>query len=55
MRCLCCGKELRSDNIHGWHSSCIKSFFGTSTFPDIDISDEILNRIAIDNTAKGLP
>ena len=53
MRCLCCGKELRSDNTHGWHSSCIKSFFGTDTFPDIDISDEILNRIAIDNITKG--
>lgn len=53
MRCLCCGKELRADNIHGWHNSCIKAFFGTDTFPDIDISEEILNRIAIDNTIKG--
>lgn len=53
MRCLCCGKELRSDNAYGWHASCIKSFFGTSSFPDIDLSNEILNRIAIDNTTKG--
>ncbi len=53
-RCLCCGKELRTDNKHGWHTSCIKAFFGTSEFPDIDVSKEVLDRIAVDNTNKGL-
>lgn len=52
-RCLCCGKALRTENVHGWHTSCIKSFFGTSKFPDIDVSKEVLNQIAIDNTIKG--
>ena len=52
-RCLCCGKTLRSENGHGWHISCIKAFFGTSEFPDIDVSKEVLNQIAIDNTNKG--
>jgi len=52
-RCLCCGKTLRTDSVHGWHSSCIKSFFGTSQFPDIDVSAEVLDQIAIDNTNKG--
>lgn len=52
-RCLCCGKALRTENGHGWHTSCIKSFFGTSKFPDIDVSKEVLNKIAIDNTIKG--
>lgn len=52
-RCLCCGKTLRTENVHGWHTSCIKSFFGTSKFPDIDVSKEVLNQIAIDNTIKG--
>ena len=52
-RCLCCGKTLRTENEYGWHSSCIKSFFGTTKFPDIDVSKEILNQIAIDNTSKG--
>jgi len=52
-RCLCCGKTLRTDSVHGWHSSCIKSFFGTSQFPDIDVSAEVLDQIAIDNTSKG--
>lgn len=52
-RCLCCGKVLRSENQFSWHSSCVKSFFGTSKFPDIDVSNEVLNQIAIDNTNKG--
>lgn len=33
--------------------SCIKAFFGISQFPDIDVSKEVLNKIAIDNTNKG--
>lgn len=52
-RCLCCGKVLRTETEHGWHTSCIKAFFGTSKFPDIDVSNEVLNQIAIDNTNKG--
>ena len=52
-RCLCCGKMLRTENEYGWHSSCINSFFGTTKFPDIDVSKEVLNQIAIDNTNKG--
>ena len=52
-RCLCCGKTLRTSSVHGWHSSCVKAFFGTTKFPDIDISTEILDKIAIDNTSKG--
>lgn len=53
-RCLCCGKTLRTEAAHGWHTSCIKRFFGTSKIPDIDVSKEVLNLIAIDNTNKGL-
>lgn len=52
-RCLCCGKTLRTEAVHGWHASCIKSFFGTAKFPDIDVSKEVLNQIAIDSTSKG--
>lgn len=52
-RCLCCGKVLRNDTESGWHNSCIKSFFGTKKLPDIDVSKEVLNQIAIDNTNKG--
>ena len=52
-RCLCCGKELRTETAHGWHTACVKAFFGTAQFPDIDVSKEVLNQIAIDNTSKG--
>lgn len=51
--CLCCGKTLSTNNKYGWHASCIKSFFGTTKFPDIDVSEEVLNQIAIDNTNNG--
>lgn len=54
MNCLCCGKPLKTpDSPYQWHKSCIKSFFGTNKFPDIDVSEEILNQLAIDSTAKG--
>ncbi len=54
MNCLCCGKPLTTEgNPYQWHQSCIKSFFGTSKFPDIDVSEEILNQLAIDSTSKG--
>jgi len=58
-RCLCCGKPFgklaaKAEQVtYGWHSSCIKNFFGTSLLPDIDVSEEILNRIALDSTNKG--
>ena len=52
-RCLCCGKELRTETAHGWHTACVKAFFGTTKFPDIDVTKEVLNQIAIDNTSKG--
>lgn len=54
MNCLCCGKPLKTqDSPYQWHKSCIKSFFGTNKFPDIDVSEEILNQLAIDSTTKG--
>lgn len=51
--CLCCGKVLSPHTSHGWHNSCIKDFFGTSQFPDIDISDNTLKQLAIDSANKG--
>lgn len=54
MNCLCCGKPLNTSATSGqWHKKCIKSFFGTANLPDIDISDEVLNQLAIDSTSKG--
>lgn len=51
--CLCCGKALHTESTLGWHRSCIKYFFGTSKFPDIDISKDAFNRISIENINKG--
>lgn len=54
MNCLCCGKPLNTSAASGqWHQKCIQSFFGTANLPDIDISDEVLNQLAIDSTNKG--
>ena len=51
--CLCCGKPLRSESANNWHKACIKTFFGTSKFPHIDISEETLRQLATDSTTKG--
>lgn len=54
MNCLCCGKPLNTSAASGqWHKKCIKSFFGTTNLPDIDVSNEVLNQLAIDSTSKG--
>lgn len=54
MNCLCCGKPLRTSAVSNqWHKKCIKDFFGTENLPDIDISDEVLNQLALDSTSKG--
>ena len=54
MNCLCCGKPLNTSAASDqWHKKCIQSFFGTANLPDIDISDEVLNQLAIDSTSKG--
>ena len=59
MKCLCCGKNIRQNvSEHElssrWHSSCIKRFFGTSTIPDIDISEDLIEQLARKSTEKGL-
>ncbi len=52
-RCLCCGKMLRAETDSGWHPSRIKAFFGTKAFPNIDVSKEVLEQLAIDSATKG--
>ena len=58
MKCLCCGKnftlktsaeELES----GWHKECVKTFFGSSKLPVLDISEETLKKLAEESTNKG--
>lgn len=58
MKCLCCGKDL-TDNATAqerkdqWHASCLRRFFGTSSLPELDVSEEVLTRIAVESTSKG--
>ena len=58
MKCLCCGKPIFADSDEkdlttSWHSSCVRKFFGTKKLPDIDITDELLEKLAIESTNKG--
>ena len=58
MKCLCCDKPI-SDSADLqekktiWHNACVKKFFGTKTFPSVDITEEVLERLAIESTNKG--
>lgn len=54
MNCYCCGKPLKTDHGSHWHKTCIKSFFGTSVLPELEISDSTLELLALKCTDKGL-
>lgn len=59
MKCLCCGKLIKDNASEKelssrWHSACVKRFFGTKSLPDIDITEDVLEQLAIKNTNKGL-
>lgn len=58
MRCLCCGRGIPesasvSEREVAWHASCVRKFFGTRAFPTIDITEQILERLALESTNKG--
>ncbi len=53
MKCLCCGKTLRTENESGWHKSCILKFFGTTQIPKIEMNDSTLERLANESVGKG--
>lgn len=53
MNCLCCGKPLRVPSECGWHTACIKNFFGTTKLPEIEIDNKTLNLLATETTNKG--
>lgn len=59
MRCLCCGELIKEnadiqERDNCWHNKCIKTFFGTTHMPIIDISEEQLEMLARDTVNKGL-
>ena len=58
MKCLCCGREFTpkasiEEVEKGWHKKCVKAFFGGSKLPLLDISEEMLKRLAEESTNKG--
>lgn len=59
MNCLCCGKPLIDptssiEMSSSWHKLCVKKFFFTNKLPYINVSNEILEQIAIENTKMGI-
>lgn len=59
MRCLYCGKPIKepvsgAETEHGWHSRCIRAFFGTTTMPILDISADELDLLANAAVKEGL-
>lgn len=54
MNCFCCGKPLpENEAAAGWHNACIRRFFGTSRLPELDLSEQTLQRLVRESTEKG--
>lgn len=55
MKCYCCGKPfLPEESNCGWHTRCIRKFFGTDTLPALDLSEEALASYVTESVFKGL-
>ena len=55
MICLCCGKpvkEPKKANTY-WHNACIKRFFGTDKFPELNLSASAIESLANECTQRG--
>lgn len=56
VNCLCCGKildESKDDLKNQWHTKCCYKFFGTTIFPEINITKEQLEELASETVSKG--
>ena len=58
-KCLYCGKEIKpsageEERNSCWHKKCIKSFFGTSVMPELNVSEEELEELANETVNQGL-
>lgn len=55
--CLYCRKEISSENPielkNLWHPKCIQKFFGTVDFPEISVTKEQLENLALETVSKG--
>lgn len=58
IRCLCCNKEIKNPDEYEtgirWHKKCLKRFFGTPVMPELDCSEEELERLANLTVDSGL-
>ena len=55
MKCLCCGKPLSTDEFEtGWHTKCIKRFFGMEEIPSTMRDESIFENLAIESINIGM-
>lgn len=57
MKCLCCGKPIKEDASEEekrlcWHERCIKTFFDSPTFPEIDLSSEGIGKLVSESVSN---
>lgn len=54
-QCLCCMKSLNEEEIKiGFHKKCLKSFFGTSQLPEIELNDDVMESLAQKSSSQGI-
>ncbi len=58
IRCLCCNKKITNPTEYEkavfWHEKCIRNFFGINRIPELECTDEKLERLANLSVNKGL-
>ena len=56
MKCLYCGKDIDSTELveNNWHKKCIKRFFGISSIPKLEITDDKLVDLVDNSVNKGM-
>ncbi len=56
MKCLYCGKNITSTELveSNWHKKCIKRFFGVSTIPKLEITNDKLVDLVDSSVNKGM-
>lgn len=55
MNCLFCGKPITPNDSSDsqWHTHCIQKFFGTEQLPQLQLTNEELEKLAQNTVAKG--
>lgn len=58
MRCLCCGRPIKEsakaeEQRSGWHTACVRRFFGTARLPELSLTAETMEKMADECTRRG--